>query len=466
MDRRKKLIRNSFIFTLGNLGSKLIAFIMLPLYTYTLSTSEFGTVDLLITTVNLFLPIVSLSIGDAIFRFSMDHSENASRVLSNGVAILSVLSLGTVLLSPLFFFFKIPYVPIFLLILIASVFFTAFQNFSKAIGKSLIFAVSGIINAFTFATLNLVFLWFLRLKVSGYLAAYFIGILVALIYVFLSLKAWRYIDLQSLRLFEIKRMLRFSLPLIPNSLAWWLSNDANRFFILKFVGVGANGVFAVANKIPSVVNVIFNIFSQAWQISAVDEFSSDDRDTYYSNVLNKLQEVQLLFIALIILIVRPVFNLVIAAKFQSAWIYVCPLLLGALFSNSSSFLGTIFIAAKKTSAVFLTTIFGTIINLVLSFVFTPYFGIFGTSFASMIAFFVMVIQRVRSLKTIVRIRVSWTRLVSSSVLILIESFSLYAIDHPLSWLVTLSSFLSVTLINRRSMSSLGKIFGIFIKRNR
>lgn len=464
MDRRRKLIRNSFIFTLGNLGSKIIAFVMLPLYTYTLSTSQFGTVDLLITTVNLFLPIVSLSIGDAIFRFSMDRSEDASRVLSNGIAILCLLSFVTILISPLFFLFKIPNIPIFLLILIVSVFFTAFQNFAKAINRSLIFALSGIINAFTFASLNVIFLWVLKMKVTGYLAAYFIGIMIALLYVIFSLKVWNYIDIQKLRLSQIKKMLHFSLPLIPNSLAWWLSNDANRFFILKFVGVGANGVFAVANKIPSVVNVIFNIFSQAWQISAVDEFSSQDRDTYYSSVLNKLQEVQLLFISFIILIVRPVFSLVIATKFQSAWIYVCPLLLGALFSNSSSFLGTIYIAAKKTSAVFLTTIVGTTINLGLSFALTPYFGIFGTSFASMIAFLVMVMQRVRSLKSIVNIKISWTRLVGSSSLILVESFSLYAIEHPLAWCITLFSFLGVLFINRKSISVIEKILVATIRK--
>lgn len=76
MERYKKLLGNSAIFALGNLGSKLISFVLVPFYTFVLSRSQFGTVDLITSGTNFLLPVITLSIFDAVFRFTMDKHQD------------------------------------------------------------------------------------------------------------------------------------------------------------------------------------------------------------------------------------------------------------------------------------------------------------------------------------------------------------------------------------------------------
>lgn len=407
MERNKKLFSNSIIFTIGNLGSKFISFFMVPLYTYALTTSQFGTVDLIITTVNLFLPIASLSLFDAVFRFAMDKDADNSRVLTSGICTTLMLSMVVSLLSPLLGLLHIKYSGYFVAILISTALFTLVQNFARAIGKTLTYAVAGIVNAFTFAALNILFLIYLKTGIVGYLESYLLAILCSLIYVCISLKIWRFISVGSYSFKLTKRMLAYSIPLIPNSLAWWLTNDANRFFILTFVGVAGNGLYAVANKIPTIMNMFFNVFTQAWQISAVDEYESKDNSEYYSSVFKFLQSLLFILVGAFLFIEKPFMKVFVSADYYIAWKYIPLLLIMALFSNMSAFLGTTYLAAKKTTGILVTTILGMGINLLVSFILTPKFGIYGTSFGGMLGFFMVVMMRIKDLKNIIEIKMPW-----------------------------------------------------------
>lgn len=425
MERTKKLLSNSIIFTLGNIGSKLIAFLMVPLYTYTLSSAEFGQVDVLITTVNLLLPIATLSIFDAVFRFSMDRNTDSTAILTSGLIVTVALALVGVLFYPILAFLNISHTLYFVLILVTTALFTLIQNFSRAIGKSKLYATSGIVNGFMFASLNIIFLVILKIGIIGYLLAYLLSLISATIYVSLMLKIWRYLRWSAFSFKIVRQMLRYSIPLIPNSLAWWFTNDASRFFILAYVGVAGNGIFAVANKIPSLLNTIFNIFTQAWQISAVEEYDSTDSSSYYSATFNTLQSFLFLVIGGILVVIKPILQFVISSNFPNVWKFVPILLFSAVFANLSAFLGTVFLAAKKTSGLFTTTVFGMVINLILSWVLTPYLGINGTSLASAIGFSIVMFIRLKSIDKYIHVQVDWGIFALSMISTILMSFAIY-----------------------------------------
>lgn len=425
MERTKKLISNSIIFTLGNIGSKLIAFLMVPLYTYTLSSSEFGQVDVLITTVNLLLPIATLSIFDAVFRFSMDRNVDNTAILTSGLIVTVFLAFMGMLFYPVLVFANIPHTLYFILILVTTSLFTLIQNFSRAIGKSKLYATSGIVNGFMFATLNILFLVILKIGIIGYLLAYLLSLICATIYVSLMLKIWRYIKINSFSLSIVKQMLRYSIPLIPNSLAWWFTNDASRFFILAYVGVAGNGIFAVANKIPSLLNMMFNIFTQAWQISAVEEYDSKDSSLYYSSIFNTLQSFLFLVIGGILIIIKPILQFVISSDFPNVWKFVPILLFSAVFANLSAFLGTVFLAAKKTSGLFTTTVVGMVINITISWILTPYLGINGTSLGGAIGFCIVMLVRLNSINKYIHVQVDWFIFTLSMISTILMSYAIY-----------------------------------------
>ncbi|MBU7003682.1 oligosaccharide flippase family protein [Pediococcus pentosaceus] len=447
MNRTKKLFSNSAIFVVANMGSKLISFIMVPLYSYYLSTKEFGTVDLILTTVNLFLPVVSLSLYDAVFRFIMDKSTKHSKILSTAFYSILLLSIFLGGIISCFDFLQRDYLVLFSVILSMSSIFSMFQNYVRASGKSKVFALSGVLNTVIFAIFNVILIIIINLGVLGYLISYLAAIFISILYLFFHEHLWKYIKLKNYSLIELKQMLKYSLPLIPNSLAWWFTNDASKFFILMFVGISGNGLFAVANKLPSIVNMFFNVFSQAWQISAIDEFSSEDGAEYISKVLKYLIGVQVILIASFMLILQPFMKILFSSQYFEAWKYVPLMLISVLFANLSAFLGTMYLAAKKTTAIFTTTVVGMVVNVLFSYFLTPIFGITGTCLGVVFGFAVVVVIRIIDVKKIIEIKLEWNKLLISIVVILVMNASLLISNNLIKYSMVIICYLCIIVIH-------------------
>lgn len=463
-NRYKKLMNNSLTFSVGNLGSKLINFLLVPLYTYVLTTSQYGTVDVLTTTVAVFLPIVSLSIFDAVFRFLMDKNENEKSVFTNGLLVTLYSAALMMVAYPILLFLKIPFAFSFLIILFLNVLLAIFQNFTRAVGFVKIFALTGIVNAFTLGLFNILFLVIFKFGIYGYLFSIIFSLICSIIFISLTTKIWRFIDLQYLSFKEIKRFLEYSIPLIPNSLSWWMTNDASRFFILFFVGVSGNGLFAVSNKIPTILSVFFSIFAQAWQISAVSEFDQDDASDFYSKVFNLLISFSFISVGFFVLFIKPFMSIYVSSDFFKAWQYVPVLLLAATFSNFSSFLGTIYLAAKKTSGIFFTTMFGMIINVLACVLLIPVIGVHGAGVGGTLGFLTVTLLRYFQTRKILVININWRASVISFLIILIMTGILLA-QVPFSYVINTILMILILAVNRRQLSSiLNKIVALILKK--
>lgn len=89
-ERRKFLFKNMGILTISNFSSKILVFLLVPLYTSVLSTTEYGTYDFIISTVGLLYPILTLNIADAVMRFTMDETYSSKKVISVGIKYVSI----------------------------------------------------------------------------------------------------------------------------------------------------------------------------------------------------------------------------------------------------------------------------------------------------------------------------------------------------------------------------------------
>lgn len=395
MNKYKKLFNNSIIFAIGNLGSKLMQFIMVPLYSFTLTTSEFGKTDIITTIISLLSPLVSLEIYDAVFRFAMDKSENKKVVLNSGLVITLLSSIVILLLGfvlNLFSFFKGYCLVLDCFLLVCTIFYSLISNYVRAIGYSKPFAIAGVINTFIMAGMNVVLLYFWKMGVAGYVISMIVGLLIGSLYL-LTTGIRKDINLRYFNRSVTVRMFIYSLPLIPNSLSWWINSTSDRLFILAMVGVSANGLYAMANKIPNAVTILTNIFYQSWQISAVEEYDNKNAREFITNVFNVFTYILLIGSILILMFIRPFFKILIDPSYYSAW-RITPLVLWSLiYSSISGFLGTIYTATKKTGEIFITTVYGAIVNIVASLVFIKLFGIYGAALANAISFLVVLAVR-------------------------------------------------------------------------
>ncbi|WP_225359922.1 lipopolysaccharide biosynthesis protein [Lacticaseibacillus rhamnosus] len=279
--KTKKLLGNSAIFAVGNLGSKLITFLMVPLFTNYLSTEQFGTVDLATTTVNMLSPIVALSIADAVFRFLMDDESDDQAIFTTGLTFTITVSLVLLFLYPVVRFFHIAnggYILVYLTLVILQ---ALLQNFIRAIEYVKLFAFNGIFSTLIMAVTGYYLIAVLKQGVTGYFCALIFSALSSICLTFFGSRGWRFFSVKKFDTSILRSLLKYSIPLIPNAFMWFFTNDASRFFIVAIVGLSANGLYAVANKIPTIINVLYNVFTQAWQISAVEEYQENPRSSFF-----------------------------------------------------------------------------------------------------------------------------------------------------------------------------------------
>ena len=320
MNKYKKLINNSFIFAIGNLGSKLMQFIMIPLYSYTLTEQDFGKVDVLTTIISILSLIMCLNITDAVFRFALDKSENEVKIFSIGFWIIIIVSLFalffSIIISKIF-----PTYPIILTSLLLSITMlnSLAANFSRATGFIKQFAIAGIINTFVMGVLNVILLVCFKIGMNGYMMSMILGLLSATIYLFISCRLYNYLSLKGFDILLFKQMCKYSLPLVPNGIAWWLNAASDRIFIVIMLGASANGLYAMANKIPNMLSVLTNIFFQSWQISVVEEYKDNDAEKFITNVFNNFISFMFLIGLVIIAFIRPLFKIIISSSYYNGW---------------------------------------------------------------------------------------------------------------------------------------------------
>lgn len=424
MNKYSKLMKNSSIFAIANMGSSLVSFILVRFYTELLSAEEYGTIDFLTTVSSMLIPFLTLAIVEAVLRFGID-SEDKKSVLSSGLLVTLVGNLFAFLIGPLVIN-KTTYSNyaywICCLILVTSLNSIAAQ-FVRGIGKVRTFAVCGVLKTFVLVSCNIFLLAGLKMKVEGYLLSMIVSETASFLFFFIRIKLWRYISIK-VNYTILREMIIYSLPLMPSSLAWWVMNASDKYMLIAFIGIQANGIYAVAHKMPTLINLCNSLFFQAWQLSAVEESESESKQTFYSNVFNTLSMVLFIVCSGLLLVMKPLMQLLVASSYGEAWRYTPFLVLSMVFSAFSSFLGTNYTVTKRTGGALKTTIIGAVINIVLNAVLINVWGISGAAFATMISFLTMWIVRAIDTREFIEIQYQYKKIILVFGATLVQAFTI------------------------------------------
>lgn len=457
MNAYNKLVNNSIIFAIGNLGSKLIYVLLLPVYTYYLSTAEFGNVDLITTTITMLLPIVSFSVYEAVLRYAVSSNISNEENLTNSLFLAFIGIIIFTILMPVIKYFNIfnNFIFHFYILLILQIFERLLGQFSRGIGQVNIFAINGILLTFTTGILNILFLVIFDMGIQGYLLSMILAYIIAIVFLLFSTKSFKYVKFKYLNFGFMTQILKYSIPLVPNTLMWWLINASSRFFIVFYLNLSANGLFAVASRIPSVLGIASQIFSQAWQLSAIEEYENSKNSVIYSSVLNFFISVLFICSSFILLIIKPLNYFIIAPEYYDSWRVMPFLLVGIIFSSLSGYFGAFYIASKETKGVFMTSIYGGIISLVLNITLIPIFGIVGAGLSSMFSFFAMSVIRYRDSKKYIKIKINSKNLIINLLLIFIQIFILFMnFSVVIELVVELFITVIILVFNRQIFKSL------------
>lgn len=412
-------MKDTLLFGLGSFIPKLLTLLIVPLFTSCLSTVEFGTADLIINTASLALALFTFNISEAVLRYTIEEKSIKEQIFQAAFSVF-LLGSGALVIIILMIFVFIPTAKAELLLLFAATYFSLGLNslisaYCRGCDRVFRLVQSQIFSSVITLGCTLLFLLEFNWGLTGYLSAIILGNCFASLYCFLYLD-WRKLLSFSYSHDILRAMLRYSIPLIFSTIAWWLTSVADRWILNCYHGTSAVGLYAIAFKIPAIFTAVQSILSQAWRLSVLRQFNPQDNDTFIVSAYHAIVSLLTVFCSALLLFLVPLAKLLYSNDFYEAWKYSPILLFSLLFTSFSLLLEDIFRGLKNTRLISSTLCFGTLISLFLNLLLIPYFGIYAAAFSSLLSS--VAILTVRYLLLQKYLHLTWNRKIIFAILIL------------------------------------------------
>ncbi len=457
MNREKKLFKNTIILTIGSLCTKFVTFLLLPLYTATLSTEEYGIVDLLNTLVMLLLPIVTFQIEQAVFRYLIDARNNEnkkSKIISTGcftVVIQCIICFIVFLFISTFI--QNSYKWLLILNLFVYIFASLLQQIARGIGDNKTYSISSVASATTTILFNLLFLLQLRLGAYGMLFGTACGQIFCIIYIIFKLKLTKSIKIKYYDKNLLKELWRYSIPLIPNSISWWVLNASDRIIVSIFLGLSMNGILAAAHKFSGIYITVYNFFQLSWVESISAHINDNDFVDFHNRTLNIVMRF-FLAVGLLIMVAMPfVYPIMIDSNYSYGYYQVPIIILGSFFNILIALETAVYYGKKDTKAVSSTAVTAALINIIIHLLLIKYIGLYAATISTLVAYFVMVIYRYKDIeKKYFKIEFDKKVLISASIITIAIIIFYYINNIALNLVSIIIVLIYSYLINKNSIS--------------
>lgn len=407
MNRQKELAKNTIILTVGKICTQFVSFLLLPLYTALLVPAEFGIVDLFNTYISLLTPICNWQFENGLFRFMIDYrgAQDKQKYLFSTVCITNMLQAAGYLV---FFVLLQGYISseykFFLAAdVVANIFLNTLLQFPRGLGKNVIYSIASFLSAATTVVFNVLFIAGLRWGALGMFMATLLAKLLTCIYLFCATKIWKYFSFTCFDKDLLKSVSKYSFPLVPNQLSWWVVGASDRTIVSHFISVAANGIYSVANKFSTVFVTFYNIFNLSWTESVSLHMNDEDRDEFLTDIINTMFN---LFAAVdigIIACMPFVFDIIINNKYADAYYQVPILMIAVLFQVVVGLYSVIYIALKKSGEIAKTSFFAAVINISVDFALIKFIGLYAASVSTLVAYAGMALYRYFDVKRFVTV---------------------------------------------------------------
>ncbi len=429
MNKKKELIKNTIIILLGKVCTQFLSFFLLPLYTGVLSSMEYGVVDLITTYMVLIVPIITLQLEMALFRELLDarRNENKKKVIISS-AFFSIgmqFIICLIICLGINVFINIPYKISILFNIVTLMMSNILLQIARGNGDNVGYSLACVIAGGFTIIFNILFLVVLNFKVEGMLLSTALGNSLAVIFLFFRVKLYKYIKYNCVTKKEIRRLLKYSIPLVPNGLIWWVINVSDRTLITWFIGVEANGIYAVSNKFSTILIQIYNVFNLSWTEAASIHINDEDKDQFFSDTFNNTIKIFSSICLLMICILPFVFSILINEEYYEAYTYIPFLLLGMIANIVVSFIGCIYVAKKMTKEVARTSFWSGVLNIFINIVCIKIIGIYAAVVSTILSFLLMSIYRYIAVQKYVRLKVDISMLFKLIILFCITLISYF-----------------------------------------
>lgn len=399
MDKYKKLAANTIIFAIGTFSSKVLSFLLMPFVTRMMQTGEYGAADLVQQTANVLIPIVFLQVNSAALRFALDKAANKSDVFTVGIRttlkgfVVFMLFAYPISLVRINDFKLGDYIILIYVFVLVSGTRQLCQQFVRGCGYVKTFAIDGIIATATTLIFNILFLGPLHWGVTGYIVSIIASDACSIAFFFITQKLWKYVKVRGVDRKTKMDMLKYSIPLMPTVILWWIINVSDRYMVTYFIDSSANGLYTAASKIPNFIIMFSSIFIDAWQLSAVDEYDNGGRAEFFTKVFRVYSGGVFAVASALIIFCQLFTKILVSDTFYNSWQFVPILVMATTMSCLVNFLASVYMAEKKSVMAMVTALSGALTNVILNLVLIPKIGANGAAIATVISFIVVFAAR-------------------------------------------------------------------------
>jgi O-antigen/teichoic acid export membrane protein len=441
----KKAVKNTAIYSIGHLSSKLIGFVLLPLYTSHLSVAEYGILSILDITVQVLTTVFGISLYRALSRWYWDkeYRHLQKSIVYTSLLFLTVLS-GIMLAG---FFTVSRHISVLLfsderyLYLIRLMLFSSVLKILEQVPltvlrlqeKPVLFSISNLTKLSVSLVLTILFITKLKRNVAGIYEAQLIGELV----MFLMLSPFMVKNMAAkIEWRVLKDMLSFSLPLAFAGLAGILFTFADRYSLKFLTSLDEVGVYSLGYRIANVIKVIMASVQFALTPMVYKMMDQPDSKRFYSKILTYITFLlTIMALGLSLFGKEIVYLLARDPAFYPAF-NIIPLIAVALVFEAlvnTAAVGLNISKNTKITAIILTLI--SLLNISLNLLLIPSLKSFGAALAtvlSQVLYFILILYYAQKTYRIPYEYKKVTLLIISAIVVFILSFALQNLSFLLS----------------------------------
>lgn len=398
---KRELKSNTKMFAIGEFFTKILQYIVSLFLSYFLTTSQTGDINLIKTSSLLIIPIVTLDILEAVFAFSADKKHELNSVFTTGVLFIGV---GLVLLIPAVivleaaFHISVPWIVY--LFIGTSLIHNIVHYFIKGTGKIKLYIVNSLLFATGTCLVTLLCLFLFKGGINTYLFCYIGTSAFCIIFMFVFGKLWQYISFKSINKKITFDMVKYSSPLIVNTIGWWLISASDTYITNYFLGNSQVGILSYTHKFPTIMSTLFGVFGMSFQIFSFSKFDLSKKEdaraseNVFSEILDKTICVVGLLTLLVIMVAEPMIKFLVNESYYESAKYVSVYLLGTFFFLLSTFYGYIYGLKKSSIPLMISTIICGVINVGLCILFYTFIhNLFAAALSTCISYFVVYLFR-------------------------------------------------------------------------
>lgn len=392
----KNLGFHSFVYGLGNLLSKLLGFLLLPIYTRYLTPADYGILALLTLTQSITVILANLGLGSALFREVIYLRRNERQAESTALYTLLVFSLlifiiGYVLAPSIstIVFNDSAQTSLLRLIFLGVVFNNVFIVFTARLRireQSLFYSVFSVSSFLVGAGLNIYFVAIIRRGVEGLIIA---QVILAFFQAIVCLWSLRDLIKPNFSRATLRSMLSFGLPLVPGLVASLLMTSADRYILNRYTTTTMVGLYSLGYSLGLVINLIVQAIQLAWPAQMFEIAKQTDAKQQFSLTLTYYC-LALGFASLgVSVLSREILAIMTTPAFFNAYIVVPMITLSYVFYGVR-FMTTIGMAVNnKTKYASIIIVGVAILNLALSFLLIPKYGMLGAAWATLLSYIIL-----------------------------------------------------------------------------